>query len=137
MQDHTRLMVNIDSNLVDDPNLWAIYDSHPLSKLKKQDPLMDAKREAFIYLHFNLFETVHNFYMDTVRMNRIDTIHWQAWDKYIYRFLEHSSEARKIFKEQRTKEIYSEPFVSFIISRIEQIENDGKYKIIKISPNTT
>jgi len=97
--EHFRLLLELDRNLIDNPELWGIYDSHPLSQIKASDPLVQSKRNAFIYLHFNLFEMVHDFYHHVIsRMDKIDIMYWHEWYRYIYQFFRESSKARIIFK---------------------------------------
>lgn len=133
--DFTEILVELDQKLVDYPMLWTIYDSHPLSRIKTRErnsPLLKARREALIYLHFNLFDIVYDFYFNVIKKkrwiligeNKIDVKHWKSWDKYIKQFFKESSEARSIFKEKRTQEIYLDEFVAYINGIINKIDSE-------------
>ncbi len=117
------MLIHLDGELVHSPELWGIYDSHPLAKKKSQDRVQAAKREAFIYLHFNFFDMVYSFYVNTLHPNKIDKEKCDALQNYIRQFLSHSSQARAIFREPRTQEIYPKRFVSFMNDLIADIDN--------------
>jgi hypothetical protein len=143
--DYTRLLVDLDRILIDEPKLWAMFDSHPLSKKKTSDPEEKARRDAFIYLHFNIFDIVHDFYMHIIGKKRridvvnalykcifgkervdqceIDADYWKSWDRYIRQVLEGSSEARAIFKDPKTREAYSNEFADYVSKIINEIES--------------
>ena len=85
---------DIDRQLVNRPELWAIYDDHPMSASRSNEPEAVSRRQAFLYFHFNLFETAYNDYNKVLRRTRTDEQDW-VWDAWIRRFFRASSEAAK------------------------------------------
>src|SRR4051794_609966 len=73
-------LFDLDRQLIARPELWAIHDDHPMVRTRSHDPEAAARREAFIYLHLNLFESVYNDYHKSLRPNRTDAQHWASWD---------------------------------------------------------
>src|SRR3712207_2200100 len=65
-------LFDIDRQLIARPELWAIYDGHEMAEQRSNDPEAKARREAFLYLHFNLFETVYIDYNKVLRPTRYD-----------------------------------------------------------------
>lgn len=115
---HIKMLFDIKKMLVDSPDLWAIYDSHPLSAEKDTSALGVAKREAFIYQHLNVFELVFDYYTHLIKQDEIDRDYWRAWDSSIQQLFHGSSEARLLFSASKTKEIYSQRFASYIDQHI-------------------
>jgi hypothetical protein len=111
---HAKTLLDIDGVLIDSPELWSIYDDHELAKNKDTSPVAVAKREAYIYQHFNFFEVVRDYYMNIIKRDRLDEEYWHSWDCYIRQFFRSSSEARTVFKAPWTQEIYSESFVEYV-----------------------
>lgn len=137
--DHTKLLFELDRSFIDYPMLWTIYDSNPLSRIREkqyEDPLEKTRREAMIYAHFNLFDIVFINYqkiaekkgsfagaLARIKMTlfyeyKVDAMLWETWKNYIKQLFEESSEARNIFNEKRTQELYPPEFVAFINSDI-------------------
>ena len=59
----TRMLLEIDRCLIEDPKLWACIDDHPVRNAEefknvKNAPIFQAKLEAFSYLIINTFEMV-------------------------------------------------------------------------------
>jgi len=81
---------------------------------------MEAKREALIYFHFNLFDAVYAYYKFLIKKDQIDDKYWESWCKFAYIFFRDCSEAREIIVEPNTQEIYSSEFVSYIKTIIGQ-----------------
>jgi hypothetical protein len=125
MQEHFRALLQLDCQMINRPDLAAIYDYDPLSQKKSMDPIDVAKRTAFIYLYFNIFENVFIFYKNILgkKQNSMDKMSWEAWDRYIRRIITDSSEARALFRQERAKEAYSSDFIDNIYDIIEEVEN--------------
>ena len=113
-ESHAKMVFDIGRMLVDSPELWSIYDTHALAKDRDESPLAAAKREAFIHQHFNVFEMVRDYYTNVIHRDRVDDEYWQSWDLYIREFFTTSSDARMLFKEPETQEIYSKTFVAYV-----------------------
>ncbi len=122
--DLNKTLLDIDAKLVDYPEIWAIFDYHPLSKTKSSEPLTKARREGYIYLCFGLFDGVFDYYENLIKKKSIDEQCWQAWKRSISQFFECSQEARTIWSETRTQEIYPTSFISFVNNLVSEIEKN-------------
>lgn len=61
-QDHIRILVEIDKNLIQYPELWRIYSDEYPPQSATTDPSNDhARRKALIYLFLNMFEAEFDF----------------------------------------------------------------------------
>lgn len=105
------MQLDIDKMLVDSPELWAIFDSH--KNIEDASPHGQAKREAFIYLHLDMFELVYDYYKNFRLCSRWKN-HWVTWERYIEEFLRSSSQARGIFANERIDRLYMPDFVCYI-----------------------
>lgn len=119
---HVRFVIEIDKALIDALQLWAVFDDHPLAKSKDNSPEAVGKREAFIYLHYNMFEIVRDYYTNIIRRKKEDNDYWISWENYMQQFFIKSQLARTLFKEQRTQNIYNKNFAQYVCRIIEQSE---------------
>jgi len=126
LNEHFRALVQLDCQIINHPDLAAIYDYDPLSQKKSMDPIDVAKRTAFIYLYFNIFENVYIFYKDILgkKQNSMDVKNWEAWERYIRRIFTESSEARTLFKQERSKEAYCSNFTTYVFDIINEVEKE-------------
>lgn len=120
--EHNKLLLEIDKMLIADPELWGIYDDHPLSKVVEDEPMIQGKREAFIYYYINLFEVVFEFYNRQIVQNKNDKKQWQAWVQYVEHFLKGCSQARTTIK--KSYHLYDEDQVAFYKNIIKKIESN-------------
>lgn len=105
---------DIDRQLVNRPELWAIYDDHPMSASRSNEPEAVSRRQAFLYFHFNLFETVYIDYNKVLRRTRTDEQYWRSWEAWIRHFFRASSEARSLFADAVSQDVFSGDFVVHI-----------------------
>lgn len=124
--DHIAALLELDRVLISNPELWAIYDDHPLARQRRarSGGLAAARREAFIFSHLNIFELVHDFYHGSIRQGKCDKRYWDAWDRYMCQFFRTSSEARAIFAQRRAQEIYADTFATYARDIIRRIEGE-------------
>lgn len=113
---------DIDRQMVNHPELWAIYDGHALANARKTCPEASGRRQAFLYFHFNLFETVFNDYHRVLQWLPRDEQHWRSWDNWIRRFFRGSSDARSEFLEAAEAGIFIEDFLNYARSIVDEIE---------------
>ena len=45
-----KLLLELNKELVRDPELWGVYDSHEMARVKQDNPTHRAKLEAFSYM---------------------------------------------------------------------------------------
>lgn len=110
---YTNALFDIDRQLVDRPELWAIYDDHPMAANRSMDLEAVARRDAFIYLHFNLFETVYSDYHKVLRRTQTDEQYWRSWDSWIHHFFRASAEAGSLFTNAVSQHIFFGDFVLY------------------------
>jgi hypothetical protein len=124
--DHIAALLELDRVLISNPELWAIYDDHPLARQPRTrgGRLAAARREAFIFSHLNIFELVHDFYHGSIHLRACDRRYWAAWDRYIRQFFRTCSEARTIFRQPRAHEIYAETFTGYAREIIRSVEGE-------------
>ena len=121
--EHNKLLLEIDKLLIEDPELWGIYDDHPLSdKENKEDPYLQAKQEAFIYYYLNLFDVIFEFYHRQIVQNRNDKKQWRAWVEFFRHFLTGCSQARNTIK--KSYHLYDVDQVKFYKNLIQEIETE-------------
>lgn len=119
--EHNKLLLEIDKILIDEPELWGIYDEHPLSKEEnKESPFLQAKQEAFIYYYLNLFDVIFEFYHRQIVQNSNDKKQWMAWTQFIEHFLKGCSQARNTIK--KSYHLYDIDQGVFYKKMIEKIE---------------
>jgi hypothetical protein len=109
---YMKALADLDGRLIDRPELWAVYDSHELSAERSMAPIEVARRTAFIYQHLSLFETVfsdfHRLLIDP------DKAVWAAWDRWIRRFFEDSSEGRSVVMREIRNRTLSDEFTEYL-----------------------
>lgn len=115
-------LFDIDKQLINNPDLWTIYDNYPKGLQKSDEGKHLGQRRAFIFYHFNLFEVTHTNYTRILYKNKADKEFWEAMKNYIVQFFNCSSESRLIFKEPQTQELYLPDFLILINGIINNIE---------------
>jgi hypothetical protein len=115
---HMKMLFDVGQSFVTSPTLWMLYDTHGSTE-GRDTPEEISKRRAFFYQHLNMFDLVWDFYENVIKKrNRVDKGYWDSWKRYMKQFFRDSSEARSLFYDPRTREIYSEDFVEFIEEKI-------------------
>jgi hypothetical protein len=71
-QDHIRMLMDVDSRLIERPWLWSIYRNRLEAKEGDEEKLKqimditknyrELQEDAMLYLFFNMFEAVHDFH---------------------------------------------------------------------------
>jgi hypothetical protein len=120
-------VININKYLVDQPELWMVYDEHPLNKAIQLTPLISARIEGYLHMVFNLFSTTYAFYVQGIgegSMRDDDREYWEAYKNYGIVLLKYSSRARDLFKQPTTQRLYPKSFVDFMNGLIRQVEED-------------
>lgn len=118
-------VININKYLVDQPELWMVYDEHPLQKTMQLTPLISAKIEGYLHMTFNLFSTTYAFYMQGIgerSMRDDDREYWDAYKNFGMVLLKNSSRARELFKQPTTQGLYPKSFVEFMNGLIRKVE---------------
>jgi hypothetical protein len=115
-------LFEIDKQLMNNPELWTIYENFPAGLEKSTDGKAVGQRRAFIFYHFNLFEVTHTNYTRILYKNKADKEFWASMEKYIKQFFHDSSEARAIFKDPSSRQVYLPGFIEMIDRIINEID---------------
>lgn len=116
--------------LMEDPELWGIYDNHPLAKVENlDDTFLKARREAFIYYYLNLFDVIYEFYHRQIVQNKNDKKQWQAWIQFMEHFLKGCSQARKTI--EKSYHLYDVDQGEFYKEIIAKIESEGTEEVAR------
>src|SRR5262245_30978426 len=106
--EYQKLLFEIDKELMRDPDLWMMYDSHPLAtETRKDDPLVKSKREAFLYFHANLLELVYVFFSDAKWLSADERFVAKSWDNWPKQLIANSSELRALLSRKDLEESYN------------------------------
>lgn len=117
-----KIYIEIDKELIREPCLWAIYDSHPIAKKEYNDLIEKARLEAFVYMHLNMFELAFIFFHESKGITKAEKKTWQGWDEGLKDFIRDSSLAREIISQPEILKLYSSNFLNHIKSYISKEE---------------
>lgn len=106
-------LFDMNRQLIAYPELWAIFDGHFVAAPDGETAEKRARRHAFIYYNFNLFEAVYNDYNHAFVLSVRDRQYWLAWDSYIREFMRSSSESRRLF-QTTAQELFAGDFRIFM-----------------------
>jgi hypothetical protein len=112
-------LFDIDRQMLNNPSLWAIFDSHPLARNKSMDAEEQAKRQAFLLFHLNLFDNIYEDYQRRLKLRKRDREYWESWNHWIKYVMRSSSEARDLFFSCKKDGIYPEHFLMYMSTIIE------------------
>jgi hypothetical protein len=136
--DHYQELIDIDRNLITYPELWAVFDGHPLSHNPaiKADPVQTARREAYIWAVLTLYEMIYTFYHGRLgRLNRQDREEWESWQSDLCLFVRKSTEARNYFRQQAAVRVFNANFTDFLEKMIAECERGmGSGPVMRAEP---
>jgi hypothetical protein len=106
-------LLNLNREIVAHPELWSVYEEQWQPGAHATET---ARRRAFIWYHFNLFELFYTDYHQQ-RNDAPDSDtrqYWDAWDEYIRTFLEGSAEARAIVGNPKSMALLHRDFRTYL-----------------------
>jgi hypothetical protein len=107
-----KLLLEMNKELVRDPELWGVYDSHPMAHVHRDEPIHTAKLEAFAYMMLNIFQIVFVYSAEKVRTSAPERAFFAAWEGTLKDFVCGSSLAREIlFSRPDSGLIYDQRFL--------------------------
>lgn len=118
--EYQKLLVEIDKMLINDPTLWAVYDSHPLAAQKTDHPVEKAKRDAFLQYHADVLEVVYVFFKEARFLTPAEEKVVKAWDNWARYLVWNSSDFRALLEKPESEELYNEDFVSYANSLLKE-----------------
>jgi hypothetical protein len=102
-------LIEICKQLVADPDLWCLFDDHPLVAWRAdrlKEPLLQAKIEAFAHLHLNMFEIILKEAPNPGRPGKENLSN--VWVNYFEDTLARSRRVREILDAPESGRIWSE-----------------------------
>jgi hypothetical protein len=113
-----KLLLEADKELIRDPELWGVYDNHPMTQVARDDPAHKAKLEAFAYMMLNIAHIVFVFIAEGGRANGHERAFLNAYKGAMQDFICNSSLARDLLSRPDAKLIYDPGFLDFMRSPI-------------------
>jgi hypothetical protein len=121
--EHNKLLLEIDQMYIEDPDLWSIYDDHPIGDYIEKNPLRKGKKEALVYYYINFFDIIYDFYHKQIYKTKNDIKDWDSWEQFIKHFFTSCSLARNLFKD--SAEWYDKDYAQFILKVLGEIEEQS------------
>ena len=105
------LLIEIDKQLIELPQLSAIFDAAPF----EGEPLEKRRLEAFVHMHLDLFQMVHSFIEDrTQKGHDIDHEFSDSWLAYMRSFIHECPLAREMLAQSTTKDVFQRSFIKMM-----------------------
>ncbi len=114
-----KLLLDVDKELLRDPELWGVYDNHAMHSLaeqKRDDPHHQAKLEAFAYMFLNIFEIVNAFTEDWGKRDAAAEGFFKSLHGTCKDFYSNSELARKLLSKENATSIFDPRFMAYIES---------------------
>jgi hypothetical protein len=113
-----KLLLEANKELVRDPELWGVYDDHPMAQVMRDDSAHKAKLEAFAYMMLNIFHIVIVFIADSPegRANDPHRAFLNAYKGTMGDFICNSSLARELLSRPDAELIYDQGFLKLMRS---------------------
>lgn len=125
------LLIEIDKQLIELPQLSAIFDTAPF----EGEPLEKRRLEAFVYMHLDLFQMVHSFIENSAQKGLdIDHEFRDAWLAYMRSFIHECPLAREILAQGTTKDVYQRSFIKVMGEFVESSSNRPLHPILGSAP---
>ncbi len=96
-----KLLLELDKELIRDPELWSVYDNHPMGQVRRDEPAHKAKLEAFAYMWLNVFHIVFVFMAEGAGATDPDQEYFGAFRGTMQDFVCSSSLARDSLARRR------------------------------------
>jgi len=119
--EHHKSRLEIDKLFIEYPDLWSIYDNHPVTKQIELSIQQQVRKDALAQYHLHLYKTVYEFYNEHLIKSRQDRKAWKIWVQYIEHDLERSSHIRETAK--KSYRVYDKKLVKFYKNIIRRIES--------------
>ena len=116
-----RLLIDLDRELIQDPRLFAIYDTHPFASQFKDDPLLAAKLDAFGYMSINIFEMVYQFFHATGNLSTHERETWNSWESFFQHTVDNSSVIRKLLRRDDLDGYYPPKFAAYVRKALSKV----------------
>lgn len=118
--DFQKLLLELNKELIRDPELWGVYDSHRMAAVRRDDPAHVTKLEAYVYMKLNILQIVHAYMRDRGMLSRGEADLFSSWVGTCRDFVNDSCIVRGILGRKDTAEVYDAPFLTFLNELIEK-----------------
>src|ERR1051325_8146403 len=108
------LLIDVNRQMIQHPELWAFYDSHPVPRDWLNNPIEKARLDAVALMLVNVFECVFGFYGGSARLTKTEQQAFEAWKDFLRDTLKQSSVAREIWNRPNIKQVYNASLVAEI-----------------------
>jgi hypothetical protein len=113
-----KLLLEMNKEMVRDPELWGVYDSHSMAQIKRDDPAHKAKLEAFAYMALNILQIVFVYAAEGISASAPERAFFSAWEGTLKDFVCDSSLAREILSRPDAELVYEANFLAHAKSLI-------------------
>jgi hypothetical protein len=107
-----KLLLEMNKELVRDPELWGVYDAHPMAQIKRDDPAHQAKLEAFTYLILNMHNIVFLYSSEGGSTSDSEQAFFAAYEGTHKDFVSSSSLAKDILSRRDSELVYEPRFLA-------------------------
>jgi hypothetical protein len=114
-----KLLLDLNKEMVRDPELWGVYDSQPMAQVKRDEPAHRAKLEAFAYMMLNIFDIVYIFSIEELGERAIEKGYFAAWNGTLRDFVRDSSLAKDLLSRPVAKLVFDPRFLKHAKSFIQ------------------
>jgi hypothetical protein len=112
--DFLKQLLEVDKELIRDPSLWALYDNHPMAKLRTGDPAHEGRLEAFAYLKFNIYNMVFVYAREMSASSLADRELFECYDHLFRDSLTTSALMRNILKGKDFESLFGKEFTDHL-----------------------
>lgn len=95
------LMHTIEQVLIDKPELALIFKSEADHKGKYTEPSV-AVQEAYVFMHFNLFELAYSLFKETSELSKNEQEIQEAWNCTIENFFDNCIPSTSLWNEHKS-----------------------------------
>ena len=104
---------DLDKQMMSNPDLWTVFDQNDFALKPKPEAEWVAKRTAFIYYYFNLFETAYlNHRRSGVLAILRNQESYRTLDRRVRNFFKNSRAARTLWQKHR--DFYEQSFQKYL-----------------------
>lgn len=119
-----RMLLEIDRELLHDPDLYSMFKSNPLPESGNQPDL--RKEEMYVAMYLNMFEFSFAQFKELKNLTGSEAEVSQAWDRFIVSFFDDCLPARSAWA--KLKGTYYVSFAKYIDSLLADMDRIGSSK---------
>jgi hypothetical protein len=102
-----------DRQMMNNPDLWTVFDSNDFGLEPKSDAESVARRTSFMYFYFNLFETAYLYHRKSGVLGILrNQESYDALDRRVRNFFTNSQAARTLWRKH--EQLYEKSFRAYL-----------------------